>query len=587
MTTRRRRARALSTFSVVAALAVASVASGATYYVGTGATCGDQPNDRASLGAALLSAALTTANDEIRLTRTLTYSNVALGLVDWHAGVAGTITIAGGFDHCDDTSASGRIALTGQAGNSLVSVTTSSQPTSVVTLRALELSSAGFRGVAIGDGGSVTLQNVWIHDNAGGVLVSSGASLSGDAATDITDNDLTFNGAGISCSGSGSYVGWSGRLMRNDSTQGGGNLYVGAGCLAELFGGALLEGQGEWPAATDDASFGGGVAVENGVLLAHGGSSRVTIRKHHVWIDGTGGGIHASGPNAVVTLFNTAIEDNSARIGGAAIHAENGATVILDRVAACPFVFSCSSIRGNVTVGGGLGEAVNVDDATVRVRRSVVVDNGLFEGSGFFEQELFEVSNGGVLELDGVLFARNSVRDLIHTSTAGISTAQYLTAAANQYELDDLVYDAYFGRADGGTISVYSSILDQTRGFEASAGGVVEGDCLLVDTLNGMPDDSYFVGAAQFVDAATGDYRQTAASWGVDFCDEQLVPWPGGSDVELQPRGSDMAGNPQGSPGIAGGLFDIGFDEAIGGSNLIFTDGFESGSTGAWSSVGP
>ena len=195
-----RRCRCALAFLLLLALGSlgARSAEAAIYYVGTGPTCGDQPNDRPSLAAALLSAAFTTANDEIRLTGTLTYANQALSLVDWHAGVAGTLTLAGGYTDCDDAGASGRTALSGQAGDSLIAVTTASQPTSVVTLRALELSGAEFRGVVVGDGAQVTLQNVWIHDNAGGVLVSSGGELSGDSATEVTDNELTLNGGGIS-----------------------------------------------------------------------------------------------------------------------------------------------------------------------------------------------------------------------------------------------------------------------------------------------------------------------------------------------------------------------------------------------------
>ena len=35
--------------------------------------------------------------------------------------------------------------------------------------------------------------------------------------------------------------------------------------------------------------------------------------------------------------------------------------------------------------------------------------------------------------------------------------------------------------------------------------------------------------------------------------------------------------------GVAGGLFDLGFDEV----RWLFADGFESGDTSAWSSVAP
>lgn len=570
-------------------LAAPASSRAATYYVGTGATCGDQPNDRPSLAAALLSAALTTANDEIRLTRTLAYTNVSLDLVDWHPGVAGAVTIAGGYDNCDDAAPSGRIELVGQNGSSLVTVTTSGQPTSTVTLRALDLRDAEFRGLVVTQGGAVTLQNVWIHGNAGGVLVGTGGGLSADAATEITDNELSFDGGGISCSGSGSYVGFSGKLLRNISTSGGGgSLYVGPGCHAELFAGALLEGHGEFPGGEDNALFGGGVAVEDGVLIANGGANQVRIRGHQTWGLGLGGGVYASGANAVVSLTNTVIEDNNARLAGAGIYAANGATVVMDRAAACPFIFSCSVIRSGRLLGGQDGEAMSVDDAVIRLRRTVVAENGLQSASALFPGNLIFAGGAGEIELDGVLLWKNHAVHLLVAEGAGSTiTGQYITAATNSYEIDDVVSDSFFGLADVGELGIYSSILQDTKGFETLSGGTTVQDCLLVDTLNGMNPGGYFVGFAQFISPGTGDFRQLPQSWGVDFCDELFVPWPGSLDVERQARGVDIAGNPDGAPGIGGGKFDAGFDEVLSASNLIFADGFESGNVSSWSAAVP
>lgn len=585
-----RRCRCALAFLLLLALGSlgARSAEAAIYYVGTGPTCGDQPNDRPSLAAALLSAAFTTANDEIRLTGTLTYANQALSLVDWHAGVAGTLTLAGGYTDCDDAGASGRTALSGQAGDSLIAVTTASQPTSVVTLRALELSGAEFRGVVVGDGAQVTLQNVWIHDNAGGVLVSSGGELSGDSATEVTDNELTLNGGGISCSGAGSAVLFAGNLMRNVTQGGGGNLYVGPGCTTELLDGALIEGNGEFPGGPgEDASFGGGIFVDNGILVASGGANRVVVRQHDVSIVGQGGGIFATGASAVVSLLNTAIQDNSARISGAAIHAENGAFVTLDRVAPCPFIFSCSDLRSNRLWGGVDGEAVSIDDAFVRLERTVVVGNGVQSMvSEANARNIFSVENGGLLELDGVLVFQNFAARIAEVRTGGALTAQYVTAVGNSYEIDDLIFDPWVAVADAGDVAFYSSILDDTKGFHASGGGTTTADCLLVDSATGLDPGTFVIGVPQFINEGSGDVRQLASSPGVDFCDQSLVPWPGSADVELQVRGVDEPTNPNGSPGITGGKFDVGFDEVV-SSSYIFVDGFVSGNTSAWSSTLP
>lgn len=584
---RRRSALTSLLFVMCVALAIRS-SEAAVYYVGTGASCGDQPNDRPSLAAALLSAALTTANDEIRLTGTLTYANQALSLVDWNTGVAGTLVLAGGFTDCDDASASGRTALTGQTGDSLIAVTTSSQPASVVTLRALELSGAEFRGVVVGDGAEVALQNVWIHDNAGGVLVSSGGVLSGDAATEIADNELDFDGGGIACSGAGSAVTFAGKLRRNIAGDGGGNLYVGAGCTVELLGGTVIEGNGEFPGGGfDDASYGGGIFVENGILVASGNASLVVIRQHDVSVVGKGGGIFATGASAVVSLVNTAIQDNSARISGAAIHAENGAFVTMDRTSPCPFIFSCSDLRSNRLWGGMDGEAVSVDDAFVRLERTVVVANGVQTTiSEVNPRNIFSVENGGVLELDGVLVFGNFAARIAEVRTSGALTAQYVTAVGNSYEIDAVIYDPWVAVADAGDVAFYSSILDDTKGFHASGGGTTTADCLLVDSATGLDPGTFVIGVPQFINEGGGDLRQLAGSPGVDFCDQAQVPWPGSADVELQARGVDESTNPNGSPGIPGGKFDVGFDEVV-SSSYIFADGFEWVDTSRWSATAP
>jgi hypothetical protein len=572
---------ALAVFGVLAPGAVHA----AVYYVGTGATCGDQPNDRASLGAALLSAALTTVDDEIRLTRTLTYTNLGLALTDWHPGVAGRLTISGGWDNCDDASASGRTALTGRLGDSLLTVNTASQASSQVTLRALDLSGAEFRGLVVTQGGALTLQDVLVHDNAGGALVGAGGTLSGDAATEIADNDLAFDGGGISCSGAGAYVGFAGRLMRNTAGGGGGNLHVGPGCLAELFAGALLQGQGAFPSPDHSAAFGGAIYVNNGTLVASGGASRVVVELHDVWQDGYGGALFATGASANVVLFNTAIRDNSARIAGAAIYAENGASVTMDRVAACPFVFSCSDVRRNRLWGGTEGEAVYADDAFVRMRRTVVVENGTQAGLVSSERKLLHAGNGAEIELDGVLLWKNYAVHLLSAAGADI-TAQYVTAADNSYSIDGVIYDPWVAFANSGDIGLHSSLLDDTKGAVTSAGGAVTADCLLVDSATGLPPGSFFFGVPQFINRAGGDLRQVATSPGVDFCDENLVPWPGSKDGELQVRGLDLPANPNGAPGIVGGTFDVGFDEVV-PAELLFVDGFETGNTSAWSAKTP
>ncbi|HSM51939.1 MAG TPA: hypothetical protein VLA75_11120, partial [Thermoanaerobaculia bacterium] len=162
----------------------------------------------------------------------------------------------------------------------------------------------------------------------------------------------------------------------------------------------------------------------------------------------------------------------------------------------------------------------------------------------------------------------------------------YVTAVDNSYSIDGVIYDPWVAIANSGDIGLYSSLFDDTKGAVTSAGGAVTADCLLVDSATGLPPGSFFFGVPQFINRAGGDLRQIATSPGVDFCDESLVPWPGSLDGELQARGLDLPANPNGAPGVVGGTFDVGFDEVV-PPELVFTDGFESGSTAAWSAKTP
>lgn len=561
------------------ALALAALpAEAAVYYVGQGPTCGDHPNDRTSLLAALFAASATTADDEIRLTATVSYTNTTLNLFNWHPGTWGRLTLAGGYEHCDDTVPSGRTLIDGASGNSLVTVTTTTQPSSVVTLRALELSGAEFRGLVVGASGEVTLENVWIHDNAGGVLVGGG-QLWADAATEITDNDLSFDGGGIACSGAGSDFVFAGQLRQNTSNARGGNLYVGPGCVGVLEGGAILEGSSPF----FDADFGGGIFVDDGSLIARGGASRVIVRGHTA--DQGGGGLFASGPNAYVDLSNTAFQGNWSFGGGGAIYAEDGALVTLYRATDCPFIFSCSDLRNNI--GYGEGDALLVDDATVRLRHTVVVSNG-DESAVSPSTEIFKVRNAGRLELNGVLVFRNGARRLFEVGTGGVVEAQYVTAADNWYQVDGVRFPPHVAVTSSFSsfAAFHSSILLNTAGFLALDGGTTIASCLLVDTATGFPTGSSFLGLALFVNAATGDLRQVPSSQGVDMCNEQLVPWRGSRDVELHVRGIDHPANANGAPGLAGGTFDAGFDEVV-PPGYLFSDGFEAGGLQVWSRKWP
>ena len=79
--------------------------------------------------------------------------------------------------------------------------------------------------------------------------------------------------------------------------------------------------------------------------------------------------------------------------------------------------------------------------------------------------------------------------------------------------------------------------------------------------------------------AGPGDYRLSIASPAIDFCDGSRAGGAYG-DLDGELRGTDQPGVPD---RFAGAHFDLGFDEFLGAPTSIFADGFESGTTGAWS----
>ena len=556
----------------------------ATHWVGSSPQC-TGANVHSTLGAALFAAAFSSADDEIRLTDTVSYAGGVPELINWHPGVAGALTIAGGYDDCFG-SRTGKTTLSSNSG-AIIEVSTTSQPSSVVTLRHLELTGGPSRAVIATGGAEVALDDVWVHHNYAGALVTSGASLSLHANSSIEDNtDFVSVGGGISCSGSGTYVGISGSLKRNYATNGG-NLQVGAGCTAELFGGALIQGLGAIPSSSA-ALFGGGIYVgPDGFLVAQGGSSQVVIRDHYA--TSSGGGLYISGTGAAV-LFNTRFLNNLASEEGGAIVARDGGIasvqLTMDRATECPFLISCSEIDfAEVLVRNG--HAIFVDNSRVMIRRTVIDEVG--DSSNPWNDSIIYATNGALVQIDGLGIGRSGATRIFHATDGSVIEAGHVTTTLNSYQGTSGPAEPWTAVLESGSsFDARNSIFASTRGFSASGGSTVSGVCNLVDTGNGMPPGSFFVGVPLFNHAPSGDWRQTPASPGVDMCAENAFDFSGTDDIEKQSRPVDEATNANGSPGQAGQIYDAGFDEVHANITIpIFIDGFESGNTSQWSSSTP
>jgi hypothetical protein len=109
-------------------------------------------------------------------------------------------------------------------------------------------------------------------------------------------------------------------------------------------------------------------------------------------------------------------------------------------------------------------------------------------------------------------------------------------------------------------------------------------DCLVTSTTTGLPAGAEFVTVVdpQYLDLLEGDLRPRPGSPAVDYCDTfRYVPTQ--ADILLAGRSHDHPLNPNGFPGVAGGVQDAGAYE----QHELFADGFETGDTSRWSSAEP
>lgn len=539
----------------------------AIYWVGSSPGCSGG-NVRATLNLALLSAALNSdSTDEIRLTNTVSYTGNSDGsyvLTDWSPAAAGQLTLVGGYADCN-TAVTTRTAV-GSTSNPVFTVETSSQASSEVTFKNLDISASSQYGLIAQGGAEVILDNVKVDSNESGIWVKDGGFVEVKAASRVQYNGSVATvpaGGGIRCSGINSAVTVAGLIKRNRAGSGG-NLYVSSGCFVELTNGALIEG---WGNSTNDADFGGGIYVaEGGELLATGGQQHVTISKHSA---DYGGAIYLSNTGKA-TLINTLIDGNIAHVDGAAIYANSNTTLtspqlIMDKDSSCTLINTCSAISNNIQTGSLIYNRNSFIDISRTMIRNNTLSASLVPGAQ--EVILYVNSLSGAVaknRLDRLAVARNEFNILAVVNGSSEVDITHLTMARNSYfnTSSGLILDPLFIGNQGGEVEVQNSIINDSAGSH-NVSGIITGDCNLVDDSGGLPAGSFDIGSAQFVNVTgnNADVRQIASSPGVDMCQEDDFAWSNNLDIELQAAPVNENTNPQGAPGQSGGLFDAGYDE--------------------------
>ncbi len=561
----------------VAALALLSTAAGtsllpaAIFTVGSDGAC-----THATITSALV-ASLAAGADEIRIARNQTYTNLYIHLTDWSPGTVGAVTLAGGYDTCADTTANGTTAIDGQATNPVVEVDTGSQPTSQVTLRGLHLTGSGEEGLRIEAGGLVTASEVLIQGNGtGGVAVVDGGDLVIDTLSTISEN----TGPGITCL-TGAQVDTSASIFGNLATAGGG-IVAGSTCDMNILNNSAI--------SANNATLGGGIYASSGATVLVDGAVASVYATEIADNTATdqGGGIYATGATTTVLIRNTAVTGNVAGLEGGGIWAGLGAKVIMDRVdGPCFDAARCSDLSGNGITQSNLyvpGAAVWAESgADVEIYQTLAEGNHVTatsDGGSVF----YATGAGSTLTAEGIRLWNNQECDALFEGqdNAQLSIA-FVSASRN-------VWDGGFNASPvalttNATATLNSSVFYPNLPVILGSGGALsEVECLILSNTTGLPGGATLISTSNplFVNATAGNLRVSPNSPAVDYCDA-FNYLPQHFDGDHEARGFDLSFNANGSPGVAGGLYDLGFDEV----RPLFADGFATGNTSAWSSVVP
>jgi len=431
----------------------------------------------------------------------------------------------------------------------------------VIELVDLELTGSGVRALELNDGADVSLANVWINNNGGGVRVRGTGQMVMDSESWIFGNTVSGGfGGGINCNNDAVVV-VGGPVSGNVAGQWGGGIFAGGSCQVTLQDKAWVQG--------NTATFNGGGLAANGLAVVNTGAATqgVLIKNNTAKY---GGGLYVDGAN--VGLMNTAIGLNEAE-RGAAIYATNNAQVVVARSAIfpCQNVLRCSSISFN-RIGIGLAGAVGWVElgASLFIAQTVVEGNDSSTGDGELIALFSVFDNPSIIDLKNVTIQGNEARTVANRFDGGSISFRNVTTGGNFYPTagGDQPIELFVG-TDSTSATIRNSLLWDV----GSTIGGYGGNCVLAEDASALSEAtaSAVIADPGFVDLAGGDLRLIFDSPAVDAC---LGGEP--NDIEGQARAVDIPSNPNGSPGEAGGIFDAGSDEVLDdGGVTIFADRFE------------
>ena len=563
-----RNRRFFSAFSALAAtlglLIFATPATAAIYKVGADAACdfGDLPS---ALFVTLVNDIPTPTIDTIYIAGNQSYTG-EFTIQDQ------SVTLIGGFSSCSDPTPSGQTTIDRPNDERNFTISNSSGQRVSVFLHGLNLTYSGSSSGLIVTGGSVhisgdisvSFSDTTVRDgqaiSGGGIYLdaSEGGRVNLNEGASVLLNSASFGG-GVLCSGGSGTI-----SMRDDAAvaqnfaQRGGGLYSN-GCELYLTAAGFFSGVRGNEAALD----GGGVYLTgSGDLFSEGGliTDNRADRGGAIFVDGV----------SPVRLWDALISENHAVTSGGAVHAENGAFISVQRTGvACTDLSLCATLSGNSVDASAGGAALMLETgAYAEIFQARIADHES-------PSTVIEVRDDGTLDLEGVEFVGNMAATLVETEDTATFFAGHLSVVDNSGP-DGSGPWVFHDNLGTGQSTIESSLFADDNGqvYGGMASDPSSWRCLLLtDASMAPPSGTFYVGNPAFVDQAQRDFRLTESSDAIDLCDD-FGANPLRMDRGFNTRGVNDPDHPE-----VNGFYDAGAFEKVD----IFTDGFESGNTSAWS----
>ena len=572
------RQNARSSSITVAAAAVMLFAAGgsgaATFTVGAEAGC----SSNSIPGALLLSALNGPGLDVIRVAGNQGYTGQHIVVSNQ------SVSLIGGYSNCSDSTGGGQTVLSGSGGSSdpVIEITGTANGTRQVELVNFEITGGEEGGVVISGSNIVSIQDSLITGNQrgdGGGIWLDGAdgailTLTPDAAVIAnTATNPSSKGGGIYCQ-DGGFIVLEGLVANNDGWFGGGVFL--SGCTMNDFAGGTLRG-----IVGNTGTIGGGIfAAASSVVNLFGTTNHPAIVSNNV-ASFKGGGAWIQNDSSLTAKDSWIFDNDAGELAGGVGVSQNSAFT-MDRTygSDCHTAGRCSQLSGNrVTGSPNYGGAVYVEaGCTGDIRQTYIEGNDADFGSAAWVE-----GAGAQLLLEGDILAGNQGESVIYQHDQALVRAAYVTSTRNTARASGA---SFYSNASGDTVTeIYSSIIDDPLVWGGGVGGASHTyDCVIVRSVFGMPAAGDYVLETDpmLLNPAVGDYHLSSASPAIDYCDTILYT-PAEADIDGQSRGTDLE-----FVGNVIGPFDLGADEwSDNAADSIFEDGFESGSTSAWSNVSP